>query len=73
MDGWSCVFESLHITNVLWDHRGSFSDLPHTPMGPGFWDYALSIVNADRVVRVIEPPGDDLEDVTELPCPSEPP
>ena len=28
-------------------------------MGPGFVDYVLSIVNADRAVRVVEAPGDD--------------
>ena len=52
---------------VLWffractsvDHRGSFSDVPLTPKGPGFVDYVLSIVNADHVVRVIQPPSDD--------------
>ena len=70
-DGWSCCFQSLHITNLVVDQWGSFSDVPLTPMGPGFVDYVLSIVNADRVVRVIEPPSDDLEGVTELPCPLE--
>ena len=68
-DGWSCGFQSLHITNVVVDHRGSFSDVPLTPMGLGVVDYVLSIVNADRVVWVIEPPSDDLEGMTELPCP----
>ena len=45
-DSWSCG-QSLHITNLVVDHRGSFSDVPLTPMGPGFVDYVLSIVNAD--------------------------
>ena len=40
-------------------------------MGPGFLDYVLSIVNADCAVRVVEAPADDLEGVTELPCPPE--
>ena len=42
-------------------------------MGPCFVDYVLSIVNADRAVRVIQPPSDDLEGVTKLPCPPSPP
>ena len=42
-------------------------------MGPGHVDYVLSIVNADRAMRVIEPPSEDLEGVTELPCPPESP
>ena len=70
---WSCGFQSLHITNLVVDHRASFSDVPLTPMGPGFVDYVLSIVNVDRSVRVIEPLGDDLEGVIELPCPPESP
>ena len=41
------------------------------PMGPGFVDYVLSIVNADRAVRVVRAPGDDVEGVTKLPCPPE--
>ena len=61
-DGWSCGFQSLHITNLVVDHRGSFSDVPLNPMPPGFVDYVLSIVNADRAVRVIEP-RHDLEDL----------
>ena len=36
-------------------------------------DYELSIVNADRAVRVVEAPGDDVEGVTELLGPPEPP
>ena len=72
-DGWSCGLQGLHITNVVVHHRGSFSDVPLTPMGPGFPDYVFSIVNADRAVWVIEPPNDDLEGVTELPCPHESP
>ena len=47
--------------------------MPLTPVGPGFVDYVLSIVDVDRTVRVIESLGDDLEGVTELPCPPEPP
>ena len=68
-DSWSCGFQSLHITNLVVDHQGAFSDVPLTPMGPGFVDHVLGIVNADRV---IEPPGDDLEGVTQLPCPPKP-
>ena len=40
-------------------------------MGADFVDYVLSIDNVDRAVRVIEPPSDDLEGVTELLCPLE--
>ena len=68
-DGWSCGFQSLNITKVAVEHRGSFSDVPLVPMGPGFVDYVLSIVNVDRAVRVVQAPGDDVEGVTELPCP----
>ena len=42
-------------------------------MGAGFVDYVLSIVNADRVVRVVQAPGDDVEGMTELPGPPESP
>ena len=70
-DGWSCGFQTLNITKVAPEHRGSFSDVPLVPMGPGFVDYVLS--NAHCAVRVIQAPGDDVEDVTELPCPPEPP
>ena len=71
-DGWSCGFRSPHLTNLVVDHRCSFSDVPLTPLRLGFVDFVLSIVNADRAVRVIEPPGDDLEGVIELPCPPKP-
>ena len=47
--------------------------MPLVPMGPGFVDYVLGIVNADRAVWVVEAPGDDVEGVTELSCPPEPP
>ena len=40
-DGWSCGFQSLHITNLVVDHRGSFVDVPLTPLGPSFVDYVL--------------------------------
>ena len=51
-DSWSCG-QSLHITNLVVDHRSSFSDVPLTPRGPGFVDYVLSIINADRAVWLI--------------------
>ena len=69
-DSWSCGFQSLNITKVAVEHRGSFSDVPLVPMGPGFVDYVLSMVNADRAMRVVQVPGDDVEGVTELPSPS---
>ena len=47
--------------------------MPLVPMGPGFVDYVLSIVNVDRAVRVVEAPAGDVEGVTELPCPRESP
>ena len=47
--------------------------MPLVPMAPGFVDYVLGIVNADGAVRVVEAHGDDVEGVTELLCPSEPP
>ena len=67
VDGWSFGFQSLHLTNLVVDHRGSFSDVPLTPMGPGFVDVVLSIVDADRAVRIIAQPSDDLEGVASLP------
>ena len=43
-------------------------------MGPVFFvDEALGIVNADRTVRAMEVPGDDVQAVTELLCPPESP
>ena len=66
-------FHSLHLTNLVVVHRGSFSDVPLTPMGPSFVHYVLSIINVDHVLRVIEAYGDVLEGVTELPCPLESP
>ena len=72
-DSWSCGFQSLNIARLEAEHPGSFSDVPLVPMGPGFVDYVLSIVNADRALRVVEAPGDDVEGVTELPCPPESP
>ena len=73
MDGWSCGFQTLNITKLVAEHRGSFSDVPHVRMGPSFVDYVLGIVKADRAVRVVEAPGDDVEGVTELPCLPKPP
>ena len=40
-------------------------------MRAGFVEYVLSIVNADRAVRVVQAPGDDVEGVTELSGPLE--
>ena len=72
-DGWFCGFQRLNIAKLVVEHRGSFADVPLIPMGPGFVDYVPSIVNVDRAVRVVEAPGDDVEGVTELPCPLESP
>ena len=72
-DGWSCGFQSLTIAKLVVEHRGIFSDVPLVPMGAGFVDYVLSIVNADRAVRVVQAPGDDVEGVTEFPGPPESP
>ena len=68
-----CGFQSLNIMKMAVGHRGSFSHVPLVPMGPGFVDYVLGIVNADRAVWVVEAPGDDVEGVTEFPCPPESP
>ena len=73
MDGWSCGFQSLNIAKLVVEHRGSFFDVPLVLMGPGFVDHVLSIVHVDRAVRVVEASGDDVEGVTELPCPLESP
>ena len=73
MDGWSCGFQSLNIAKLVVEHRGTFSDVPLIPMDPGFVDYVLSIVNADHAAWDVEAPRDDVEGVTELPCPPEPP
>ena len=72
-DGWSCGFQSLNIVKLVVEHRGPFSDVPLVPMGAGFVDYVLSIVNADPALRVVEAPGDDVEGVTELRGPPESP
>ena len=55
------------------EHRGTFCDVPLIPMSAGFVDYVLNIVNADRAVRVVQAPGDDVEGVTELLGPPESP
>ena len=71
-DAWSCGFQSLHITNVVVDHRVLFRCAPH-PNGFQFCGLCISVVNSDRVVRVIELPGDDWEGVTQLTCPPDSP
>ena len=70
-DSWSCGFQSLNIAKLVVEHRGIFSDVPLVPMGAGFVDYVLSIVDADHAVQVVQAPGDDVEGVTELPGPPE--
>ena len=72
-DGWSCGFQSLNIAKLVVEHRGTYSNVPLDPMGAGFVDYVLSIVNADRAVRVVQAPGDDVEGLTELSGPLESP
>ena len=72
-DGWSCGFQSLNIAKQVVGHRGTFSNVPLVPMGAGFVDYVLSIVNPDRAVRVVQAPSDDVEGVTELSGPPESP
>ena len=72
-DGSSCGFQSLNIAKLVVEHRDSFSHVPLIPMGPVFVDYAPSIVNAGHAVRVVGAPGDNVEGVTELPCPPESP
>ena len=67
-DGWSCGFQSSHLTNLVVDHLGSFLHVCLTPLPLGFFNYVSSIVNGDRGVWVIQLLGDDLEGVTELPC-----
>ena len=58
-DGWSCGFQSLNIAGLMVEHWGTFSDVPLVPRGTGFVDYVLSIVIADRAVRVVQAPGDN--------------
>ena len=72
-DGWSCGFQSLNIAKLVVEHRGTFSDVPLVPMGAGFVDFVLSIVNAHRAVRAVEAPRDDVHGVTELLGPLESP
>ena len=43
-DGRCCGFQSPHITNVVMDHWGSFSEVHLTPIPPGFADYVLDVV-----------------------------
>ena len=69
-DGWSCGFQSLNIAKQVVERRGIFSNVPLVPMGAGFVDYVLSIVNADRAERVAQAPSDDVKGLTEL-CPPE--
>ena len=61
-----CGLQSWHITSLVVDHQASFSDVRLTPMGPGFMDYVLSIVNDNGAMCRIEVCGDDLEGVTEF-------
>ena len=56
MSPWSCGFQSLNISKLVVEHRGTFSEVPLIPMGAGFVDYVLTIVNADRAVRAVEAP-----------------
>ena len=63
----------LNIAKLVVEHRGTFSDVPLIPMVPDFVDYVLSIVNVDHAMRVVEGPSDDVEGVTELPCPPKSP
>ena len=72
-DGRSCGFQSLNIVKLVVEHCGAFSDVPLVPIGAGFVDHVLSIVNADRAMRVIQAPRDDVEGVTELFGPLESP
>ena len=72
-DGWSCGFQSLNIAKLVVEHRDTSFDVPLVPMGAGFVDYVLSIVNADRAVWVVQVRGDDVEGVTELSSPPESP
>ena len=65
-DGWSSGFQSLNIAKLVVEHRGTFSNVPFVPMGAGFVDCLLSIVNANCAVRLVQAPGDDVEGVTEL-------
>ena len=65
-DSWSCGFQSLNIAKLVVEHRGTFSNVPLVPMGAGFADYVLSIVNADRAMRVVQAPGDDVEGVPKI-------
>ena len=67
------VLQSLNIAKLVVEQRGTFSDVLLVPMRPGFVDNVLSIANADRAVRVVQAPGDDVEDVTELSGPPESP
>ena len=63
----------VHITNLVVDRQGSFLEVSLTPMPPSYVSYMLCDVNANCAVQVIQPPGDDLEGVTQLPCPPVPP
>ena len=50
-DGWCCGFQSLNIEKLVVEHRGTFSDVPLVPMGAGFVDYVLTIVNGGTLAR----------------------
>ena len=72
-DSWFCGFQSVNIVKLVAEHRGTFGDVLLIPMGDVFVDYVLNIVNDDRALRFVQAPGDDVEGVTELPSPPEPP
>ena len=67
-DGWSCSFQSLHISNLVVGRCGSFSGVPLTQRGLGFVERIV-----DHTVRIIAPPGVDWKGSTQLPCSPEPP
>ena len=74
---WRCVVQGHHL-KLLWPcvrtcHHPQPAVVCNFNIPAGFVDYVLSIVNADRAVRVVQAPGDDVEGVTELSSPPESP
>ena len=57
----------------LGTHNPRFVAWPLVLKDAGFVDYVLTVFGADRAVWVVQAPGDDVEGMTELPGPLEPP
>ena len=69
-DAWSCGFHSFHVIMEVADHLAPLLNLHFTSMPKGFVSYVSSVVHANHAMRVLRPPGDNLEGVKEVDPPS---